>query len=75
MITKHICSFSQKPKLLAIRSMSKFFIYTNPNEFNPKTLVKYIGRYHGRPVIVTSRIVNYDGMMAQVDEECLSQTC
>ena len=28
---------------------------------DPKTIVKYIDRYIGRPVIATSRIDNYDG--------------
>ncbi|MDE7432423.1 MAG: transposase [Lachnospiraceae bacterium] len=28
---------------------------------DPKTVGKYIDRYLGRPVIATSRIVNYDG--------------
>ena len=28
---------------------------------DPETVIKYIGRYLGRPVIATSRIDNYDG--------------
>ena len=40
-----------------------FYVYAKPNKCNPKTVVKYIGRYLGRPVIATSRIDNYDGEM------------
>ncbi|MFR7848194.1 MAG: transposase [Coprococcus phoceensis] len=32
-----------------------------PNLSDSKTVIKYIGRYLGRPVIATSRIDNYDG--------------
>ena len=38
-----------------------FYVYAKPNKCNPNTVVKYIGRYLGRPVIATSRIDNYDG--------------
>lgn len=38
-----------------------FYVYAKPNKCDPKTVVKYIGRYLGRPVIATSRIDNYDG--------------
>ena len=38
-----------------------FYVYAKPNRCDPKTVVKYIGRYLGRPVISTSRIDNYDG--------------
>ncbi len=34
-----------------------------PNKCDPKNVVKYIGRYLGRPVIATSRIDKYDGEM------------
>ncbi len=36
-------------------------MYAKPNKCDPKTVVKYIGRYLGRPVIATSRIDRYDG--------------
>ncbi len=36
-------------------------MYAKPNRCDPKTVVKYIGRYLGRPVIAASRIDNYDG--------------
>ncbi|MCI8725750.1 MAG: transposase [Hungatella sp.] len=38
-----------------------FYIYAKPNKCAPKTAIKYIGRYLGRPVIATSRIDSYDG--------------
>ena len=38
-----------------------FYVYAKPNKCDPKTAIKYIGRYLGRPVIATSRIDNYDG--------------
>ena len=38
-----------------------FYVYARPNTCDPKTTIKYIGRYLGRPVIATSRIDRYDG--------------
>jgi hypothetical protein len=38
-----------------------FYVYAKPNKCEPKTVIKYIGRYLGRPVIATSRIDKYDG--------------
>ena len=38
-----------------------FYVYAKPNKCNPNSVIKYIGRYLGRPVIATSRIDNYDG--------------
>jgi len=38
-----------------------FYVYAKPNKCNPSTVIKYIGRYLGRPVIATSRIDDYDG--------------
>ena len=32
-----------------------------PNKCNTNHVIKYIGRYLGRPVIATSRIDSYDG--------------
>lgn len=40
-----------------------FYVYAKSNLCDPKTVVKYIGRYLGRPVIATSRIDKYDGEM------------
>lgn len=38
-----------------------FYVHAKPNRCDPATVVKYIGRYLGRPVIATSRIDKYDG--------------
>ena len=40
-----------------------FYVYAKPNLCDPRIVVKYIGRYLGRPVISTSRIDKYDGEM------------
>ncbi len=38
-----------------------FCVYAKPNKCDPSTVIKYIGRYLGWPVIATSRIDSYDG--------------
>ena len=38
-----------------------FYVYAKGNKCNSKNVIKYIGRYLGRPVIATSRIDKYDG--------------
>ena len=38
-----------------------FYVHAKPNKCKPQQVIKYIGRYLGRPVIATSRIDNYDG--------------
>ena len=38
-----------------------FYVYAKPNLCDTDTVVKYISRYLGRPVIATSRIDFYDG--------------
>ena len=38
-----------------------FYVYAKPTLANNQDVLKYIGRYLGRPVIATSRIDNYDG--------------
>lgn len=38
-----------------------FYVHAKPNKCKPKQTLKYIGRYLGRPVIATSRIIDYDG--------------
>ena len=40
-----------------------FYVYAKPNKCKPSVVMKYIGRYLGRPVIATSRIDKYDGDM------------
>ena len=39
-----------------------FYVRAMPNQCNPSQVIKYIGRYLGRPVIATSRIDSYDGV-------------
>ncbi len=36
-------------------------MYAKPNRCKPGEVIKYIGRYLGRPAIATSRIDRYDG--------------
>lgn len=38
-----------------------FYVYAKPNKCDPKTVIKYIGRYLVRLVIATLRIDQYDG--------------
>lgn len=38
-----------------------FYVYAKPTVCKSKDIIKYIGRYLGRPVIATSRITEYDG--------------
>lgn len=38
-----------------------FYVYAKPRICEPHMVIKYIGRYLGRPVIATSRIDAYDG--------------
>ena len=38
-----------------------FYVRALPNNCSPSHIIKYIGRYLGRPVIATSRIDSYDG--------------
>lgn len=52
----------KKVKALCYREHKEgFYVYAKPNKCDPKTVLKYIGRYLGRPVIATSRIDKYDG--------------
>ena len=37
-----------------------FYVYAKPRKCKPNEVLKYIGRYLGRPVIATSRIDSYD---------------
>ena len=38
-----------------------FYVFAKQNNCSPNDVIKYIGRYLGRPVIATSRIDYYDG--------------
>ena len=42
-----------------------FYVYAKPNKCNPNAVIKYIGRYLGRPVIATSRMIRYGGIYAR----------
>lgn len=44
-----------------------FYVHAKPNKCKPKQTLKYIGRYLGRPVIATSRIIDYDGDLLDMD--------
>ena len=57
-----------------------FYVYAKPNLCDPRIVVKYIGRYLGRPVIATSRIDKCDGEMVTFhynrheDEQYIEET-
>lgn len=54
-------SFKKIKALCYSKHKHGFYVYAKPNKCDPKTVVKYISRYLGRPVIATSRIDKYDG--------------
>lgn len=54
-------SFKKVKSLCYQQHKHGFYVYAEPNKCDPETVVKYIGRYLGRPVIATSRIDQYDG--------------
>lgn len=54
-------SFKKVKSLCYREHKHGFYVYAKPNLCNPGTVIKYIGRYPGRPVIATSRIDSYDG--------------
>ena len=54
-------SFKKIKDLCYSEHKQGFYVYVKPNKCDPKSVVKYIGRYLGRPVIATSRIDKYDG--------------
>lgn len=54
-------SFKKVKSLCYKNNAHGFYVYAKPNKCNPNAVVKYIGRYLGRPVIATSRIDKYDG--------------
>lgn len=59
---KHLDPSFKKVKAAIYRNHKNgFFVYAKPNKCKPGTVIKYIGRYLGRPVIATSRIDRYDG--------------
>lgn len=51
----------KKVKAACYRNHEKgFYVYAKPRKCEPNQVLKYIGRYLGRPVIATSRIDSYD---------------
>ena len=54
-------SFKKAKALCYSEHKQCFYVYAKRNKCDSKTVVKYIGRYLGRPVIATSRIDKYDG--------------
>ena len=54
-------SFKKLKALCYSEHKQGFYVYAKPNKCDPKTVVKDIGRYLGRPVIATSRMDKYDG--------------
>ena len=76
-----IGSSFQKVKAKCYREHQQgFYVYAKPNLCDPRIVVKYIGRYLGRPVIATSRIDKYDGEMVTFhynrheDEQYIEET-
>lgn len=58
----HLGSSFKKLKASIYRNHKNgFYVYAKPNKCNPNSVIKYIGRYLGRPVIAASRIDHYDG--------------
>ncbi|WP_073184721.1 IS91 family transposase [Anaerosphaera aminiphila] len=61
-ISKHLDTSFKKVKASVYKNQKNgFYVYAKPNRCKPSAVIKYIGRYLGRPVIATSRIDKYDG--------------
>ena len=61
-LEKKLGSSFKKVKAACYRNHKNgFYIYAKPKKCNPNNVMKYIGRYLGRPVIATKRIDQYDG--------------
>lgn len=54
-------SFKKMKSYIYKHCPNGFYVRAKPNKCNPNTVIKYIGRYLGRPVIATKRIDSYDG--------------
>ena len=54
-------SFKKTKAKIYKKDKNGFYVYAKPNLCDPNTVVKYISRYLGRPVIALSRIDSYDG--------------
>ena len=61
-MSKHLGPSFKKVKASVYKNQKNgFYVYAKPNRCKPNAVIKYIGRYLGRPVIATSRIDKYDG--------------
>ncbi|XBX10359.1 transposase [Enterocloster clostridioformis] len=56
-------SFKKMKAAVYHRDRNGFYVYAKPNLCDPKSIIKYISRYLGRPVIALSRIDSHDGEM------------
>lgn len=54
-------SFKKTKALIYRKDIHGFYVYAKPNLCNTDTVIKYISRYLGRPVIALKRIDSYDG--------------
>jgi len=61
-LERHIGESFKKTKSYIYKNCPNgFYVYAKPSLCDNKEVIKYIGRYLGRPVIATSRIIKYDG--------------
>ncbi|MUB67167.1 IS91 family transposase [Hungatella hathewayi] len=62
LLHKHLGdSFKQCKASVYKNHKDGFYVYAESKDCSPDSVIKYIGRYLGRPVIATSRIDSYDG--------------
>lgn len=62
LLEKHIGRSFKKVKAACYKNhIDGFYVYAKPNKCDHDQVIKYIGRYLGRPVIASSRIDEYDG--------------
>lgn len=54
-------SFKKTKADIYKKDKNGFYVYAKPNLCDTKSVIKYISRYLGRPVIALSRIDSYDG--------------
>lgn len=54
-------SFKKMKSFIYKNCPNGFYVYAKPSLLHNSDIIKYIGRYLGRPVIATSRIDSYDG--------------
>jgi hypothetical protein len=53
-------SFRRVKSSCYLKHKNGFYVYAKPRKCEPNEVLKYIGRYLGRPVIALSRIDSYD---------------